>query len=591
MTIGIVLAVIGLASLLGVALSTTAVMHLDMVAENTCQMRAVAAAESALSATIDQLLANPATFGHHQDVVRLNGEAAASVTFDPTDPLASVNNLTNDRTIQGPHLETVPLFSAHLLARGQYRSASTVYEALLEIPPFPYALAAAGKMQSTGGLLVDGSGHDAGAIAANSIAPDAIALSRGTIIDGDVSTCGGVQMPADGVTLLGSLQTGQEPVALPAMAASGYDIDQQPGLQTLTGPVGDLTVQGLMRAASSVQAGTITLQDGVLFVAGDLTATSIAGEGAVISEGSVTVTDSAQVVNEKIALVADGDVQLLGHGNTVSAFQGEVAAGNLTARDILVNGVCLQLDPQGSTALHNVHLTQSSSLSSVTFSLTPPPNVPPLAWGGWQGLAPIAGSNDGSALATAGVEVATAVISGKLARMQVVRPPYAQQVDVASPPPILDRFGNAWSMLIGIYSQDLPKLVNPLTGTSFLPRDQLNTLTVPVVATLGFTQPNARVGQNWVIGGARGDANIRSLILTSPTVPTEVRAPLLAALTQGEQWYFDALALRLGQLQQEYAEQVQATGQANQSAFRVDLNQFIHVSDAARIVLWRPYVP
>ena len=269
-TTGVILAVISMIFVLGLALSTTAVFHLDLAARETSRRTAVNLADPAPDAAMSQLLYDP-TFGLPGATVPLaTHEGSAQVVFASHGAGVSTNNLKGMKAVPGASGESVPAYSALLYATATSGSAHVLLKAILTMPDFPYVIATAGPFVSTGALAVQRgtTGADTGSIF-DSTSTQAIVLSGNTEVDGDVGTSGSVVIPTSGVQIGGSVQQNQEPVRIPIVAAEGYDPGSGPGVTQVTSS-NSLTVQGLTRSANPLILGNVVLQNGVLYVVGDL---------------------------------------------------------------------------------------------------------------------------------------------------------------------------------------------------------------------------------------------------------------------------------------------------------------------------------
>ncbi|MHB2018145.1 MAG: hypothetical protein ACYCW6_14440 [Candidatus Xenobia bacterium] len=625
------LALIALASLLALGLASTAIFHLDLASTDHARQRAHEVAESALGKAAERLLTDP-TFGKPGDSVTVSqAEDVGHLQIGGKGPLASVNNLDHDTSTTGPDGQAVPASSFLLYAQGVSGNEQTVMKAVIALPQFPYAIAAAGPITSSGGLVVSA---DLGADNTGSIVSNAtgtcITLGPDTVIAGDVDGGGDVAIPRGGVQILGSIQENQAPVTLPMFAAEAYDPKQMPGLTSSTGASGDLNITGFSRSRGSLQINNLTLSSGVLFVVGDLMVQgSIHGTGAIFSTGNVTIQHASQVQSDDVvALVSDGDVTLTGSSRDASFFQGTVVAGgSFTARHITIHGVFVQEGSQGTTTLEDVHVKQNAAFSRLQFGMTPPTSISAAGWGGWQGLTPSA-VNGGSCVYGLQSTQTFNQPSGLNQATHLGVAIFQTFIDAGDPvwqfpPNPSPQVACAWSLGATVDPGILKEFVDPATNRYMTVAQMQDPTTYPFTYSLACSTQSdiqsQRVQGNgsgyasmWNVRNMQGYQDMvntlnglvgRPITLSDPSsdirmtvvLPADAASHLEASVTAPRQpnrqgtgpALLDAIATRLQTLQQYRDLYARNGGSPGQTVFTVDLNQFIHPEDRARVLLWQ----
>lgn len=342
----------------------------------------------------------------------------AMVTFSSTLGLpVSVNNLNSNNSTAGWG-RVVPGNALHLIAKAYYKSAVVQEEAIIYRPPFPYAIAAAGQVTTSGQLLVAGipsgsatslstTSFTASASATwlpadignnSSASPYAMVLGSGApslLITGNVLSGGKVDLAAATNSVQGSLsQYSSNSVPIPTISASWFDPDNYKGNATASATViPHATISAGTSAAYPtsfpsaspilgwakcngdlyVDSQGLNLNGGVLYVNGNLTVQGggIQGTGAIFTTGSVNVLagSSSLSTDSLLALVSGGNITMSGAGTNSSNFKGVIySGGNLSASNITLVGSYVSAG--GSIALSNTVTIQAPDME--TASVTPP---------------------------------------------------------------------------------------------------------------------------------------------------------------------------------------------------------------------------
>lgn len=303
-------------------------------------------------------------------------EERGRLVFDPQKAAelglpVSTNNLERDGPVPGWKRD-VPCNIAQLVGTGQCRGEVWQVEVLLHTPQFPFCIAASGKVESDGPLLVGQLNEEApadlsperllpGHLASHGSDANAVLLSAGSLVTGNVEAVGGVVLTG-GAQVRGKVKAHSQPTKIPELDIPSYCPD--PGRsQFLPNLLSGETVKGnCIREGSLTVTSGLTLDKSVLYVKGDLTVDGgLSGYGAVIVEGKTTIRGGASMESDnKVALVSRGDVSLTGAGQT-NLFRGLVySTGNVEFSDVTVVGSFVANKPVAeggsSVELHNSRL-------------------------------------------------------------------------------------------------------------------------------------------------------------------------------------------------------------------------------------------
>jgi|GEM_PF-1111902 len=404
-----VLMVIFLAMIAAFVYVNASVFQMNTVQRVNNNEQAKNMAESVIAKALEKVMKEPSygkssstTYSYPVTVKsETNGNAAAGLlAFDPSvassiqNPITngrenipwSYNNLEVDASKNGCG-RTVPKFAIHLVGTGISNGVVRHVEAVLHIPPFPYAIAASGKFESQNGLLVAAvkeakyAMNGASAIAPENLVPShlasnsrdkkAIKLGKGTKITGDVRSSGGVELDPDGgAEVQGKTICNADPIKMPKIDVTSYDPEVQKieGIQQLPGSMDGQKMEGVSKRKGDLTVnGDLTLDNGVMYVEGDLNIHGgVKGKGGLFVTGKTTIDRGASLDSTNTAvLISKGDVNLTGKGKDSSAFQGILyTEGNLKAEQITLLGAFL------SNASDESGTTQIGSTSSGNISMT-----------------------------------------------------------------------------------------------------------------------------------------------------------------------------------------------------------------------------
>jgi cytoskeletal protein CcmA (bactofilin family) len=320
----------------------------------------------------------------------------------------SYNNLDCDASKNGCG-RTVPQFAIHLIGTGISNGVVRHVEAVIHVPPFPYAIASSGKFESTSGLIVasvkDAKDAMNGALAlssdklipchlaSNSKDNKAMKLGNKTKITGDVRSSGGIEIDPDGGTIiLGKMIRNADAITLPSKDVTLYDpkVMEIEGFQSLPASMDTQKLEGVSRSDGDLTVnGDLTLDGGMVYVNGSLTVHGcVKGKGGLFVKGRTTIDNGAKLDTANTAvLFSKGDVSLGGMGKSSSAFQGMIyTEGNFTAKNITLlgsyvangngaNTTSISSSKAGDISLENVDIIGVSDYTKVSFDVKLPPKV------------------------------------------------------------------------------------------------------------------------------------------------------------------------------------------------------------------------
>jgi hypothetical protein len=607
-------------------LVTSSVFHLQLSTTMQRSNELRMAADSMVSQAFERMLSSQGNFATHQtETLETSwGDIRGSVELhlpvapqsgyapghDPA-PVFGVNNLLNDGNALGWN-RVVPPFAAQVIGEAQLHNQIVRVEGVLHVPPFQYAIAAAGPVRSTQGNVLIGAVTappqnnnipplTAGALASNSTSQTAVDLGGGSKVVGDVRACGGVTLDPSDVT--GTIsQNEQSPIALPQVPISTY----KPGSSAMPQAAGtpasyDLTGYNITTGDVAI-TNDLHLDDALLYVDGNLTVHGhVTGTGAIFVTKAVTIDKGTQVsTSQLIALAAGGDVTLKGQGPNVDSFQGVVyTEGQLHASQITLFGSFVANAPASQGAggappssngmtLDNANIVYVPQYATIKFNIITPVsgNVP-----GFFTAEPTTASGAGP-YATLAAEVDTPpggqIDFSKPQTVHVVvgvtpnvptnpwDPAYlstagVQHFDVTMtlpPPPVqwVQYPGSQNVFNSGTQHDDMAKVVNDLGAMRALPG--------------GYTMPPA-------IAAFTPPPQLSSAI-TNSGFPINMAYNAVGpyAPTADE---MKALCFQLGQIATKYpappAGQQTTTGTT--TPFTFDLSQFLQLSDRVHLDLWR----
>lgn len=359
-----------LALIVGLALASFSVTHLHFSTAQSKRQQAHSAAESVVALTVEKLMSQP-DFGADDSTpgflqVTL-GEAIGRVSFDPGQAARwnmdySTNNQGSNESRAGSRGRELPPESVHVIAVGESGGVRKNLEIVLHTPGFPYALASSGEIQSEGALLIGGLADLTDAFPeieeeelepadlASNAPGRAISITGTAQITGNIQAVGQIAL-GDDVRLKGELKPLSDPV--PVSQIDLGDLRPQSSLPLLTqqSPLVD-DARHISAPDNLVRiSGGLTLDDGILYVDGDLEVSGgVRGHGALLVDGDILIRDGVALAAEnKVALVAKGDVDIRGGSRTAPFFQGLVyTEGDFRAQDCTLLGTFVANKPSGS---------------------------------------------------------------------------------------------------------------------------------------------------------------------------------------------------------------------------------------------------
>lgn len=365
-------------------------------------MSALNAARSAVSTAISRILQEP-TFGdrgQRADQIRIQGaESFGLVIFDRQEAglaevPSSTNNLRGTEDVQGSEGVLVPAATVHLYGVGRCGSVERRVEAVLHLPPFPWAIASGGQVQTRNGVLVgalppgvwpppsDESQLLPADVLANGEQQDAIVLASGTSVLGDVETPGQV-VTMRGARVKGEIRPGSTPAQLPTLQPERYDPEAVDGqFFTVTGQEESLT--GSARGKGEVVfPRPLTLNSANLYVEGSLSLPrGVRGGGTLVVTGDISIGGAADVQSlGELAVVSGGKVRLTGQGPERASLRGLFyAEEGLEAAEITLVGSLLTGRASTGISLDHVNVlyepmqaaTQQVTISNGGVDFRPP---------------------------------------------------------------------------------------------------------------------------------------------------------------------------------------------------------------------------
>lgn len=299
----------------------------------------------------------------------------------------SVNNFDGSQAI-GYMGRTVPRNMVHALSTGWCRGQYRTIEAVIDHPPFPYAMATTGRIDSTP-LVVKGTTSDAayaagradapGHIASNSLRPLAIHIRHDplnpelfTFISGFAQASATIDIEEPAVVRQG-IRAAARPVKIPVINIPSFDNGGQPGVAEIVPSTGGAQVLDIMYhcAHPLTYTGGLTLKDAFVYVQGNLTIQGgIKGRGAIVVDGNLRVQGDTtlEAGANQVALLASGAIELQGSGNYLQGMvygRGGVRASRLT---VLGNVIQLSDDPNAGVVLDHVTMVGSVPHAALTFT-------------------------------------------------------------------------------------------------------------------------------------------------------------------------------------------------------------------------------
>lgn len=353
--------------------ATTSVLSLSFAQRVDQSQTARRLAHSVIHRAIAEYIKNPA---FEQDLRVENDLGRAVMTFQRNHPEGfppSTNNWEGQNPVGWQR--GVPVGMVHLVATARSQGVERRCEALVDMPVFPMAVACSGPVvvdRATIASISDellqqdlaqilASPLEPGNLGSNSPNPqDSIVLNASSKVTGFVQSRGGIRN--HGAEVEGELRPlWPEALELPKMSASMLDprradlSEENVVYTSLLGQnYGDLTISShCVINGSLVVNGMLTVNQGLIYVDGDLHVTGgIEGEGAIAAKGSMRVHGESHLrAGSRVALLADGDIELKGDNKANHRFEGIVyGQGAIRIEKITLLGACIQNAPEGSPA-------------------------------------------------------------------------------------------------------------------------------------------------------------------------------------------------------------------------------------------------
>ncbi|MBS2039742.1 hypothetical protein JST97_32455 [bacterium] len=351
---------------------TTATLTISQLAVNSRLENSKIArdlAESAASRALAQVMNSPDWTGDTEVKLASAPGGWGRTSFSSSraqswDIPPSTNNLTGlkSRVSQAEVRRSLPPNSVEVISVGAYRGATSTVSQVIAIPPYRYAMASTGSIQSSGGLTVasvdDPSvlsrGFDsvldeqlqAGHLAGNQAGPKSVTLEAGpgrpVLVKGGVDSAGAVSL-LGGAKVVGSVRQNGQPVPLPSVDVKDYDPrDRADVVNTSVPDQGHFVIEKPTRQDGNLKVSSgLELTKGYLYVNGNLDIYGgIKGKGAIFATGDVKIHGvSTYGANDQQAIVAKGNVGIDGTDRNHSIFQGVIyTEGDFNAKDVTLVG-------------------------------------------------------------------------------------------------------------------------------------------------------------------------------------------------------------------------------------------------------------
>jgi len=376
------LVVVALLLALGFTAAGVSTSSLNLASRAVNAQSARNVAEAAVSEAAAELLKTP-TFA--QDVTVKFPGATGNLTFDKNGRLYSTNNLDSDSSTPGWGGTVVPAQAVHLVGLGECGGVEQRIEAVIFFSRYPFAVASSGSVVSDGGLQVAAVDDPADAEVLEERRPGAVGSNAGIELDGpgievtgDLQAVGAIKLGPQ-AKVSGEKRAHSDAVVLPRIDVTRYDTAGKPDVVEMTQSsfAEAQTLTGYSRSGPVTFEKGLVLDNGVLYVDGDLTVHGgISGTGAVIVTGTTTVEGGA-AASGQTALLSRGDVTLRGLPGAYQAFQGLIyTEGNLESRYLKLNGVFLANNAEGSTVRLDDTRVLQTPINGVDFPVTTSPAAP-----------------------------------------------------------------------------------------------------------------------------------------------------------------------------------------------------------------------
>ncbi len=365
-------------TVLMLGLTRVSVGHLWLTTHSNSTLRASSMVNSAASAAIAKLLEKSNYGATDPDIVLERNQARAIVTFSQERAEGmgipySTNNLDGTVAKEGFGGRSVAPATALVIATCTLGGSQRTVEAVLKLPPFPWAILSGGTLQTREKVVIGSIPKGLwppppddellpADILANAGSRRAIVLDGQCWVHGDVESPGGIVLEGRGVQVKGEVRPGVAPIEVPQLRAAQYDpvsmgLDYD-DLEGLDPSATTVPIQGAARKQGDFEVNAIRLEGANLFVDGNLTVRgSITGTGTVICTGNVDLKGVTLEAATDLAVLADGRIDLRGTDSAASAVRGLFYAGEgMSARDLTVVGTVVAGRSFGEVELENARV-------------------------------------------------------------------------------------------------------------------------------------------------------------------------------------------------------------------------------------------
>lgn len=360
---------------LGLSLAAASTTHLQVLSTGESQSVCEDAAQSVVAMACERVTREPGFKGS----LEFQG---ARLSFDPVQAQrwgipVSINNYGQSGSLTTPSKLLIARDSFYLVGRCEQRGQSRTVEAIYNVPPFPYAIAAEQSINGINGLLVgsveSGAESSLGALlpshlASNSSDPKAVQLGPQSLVKGDVQACGQIELDPHAV-VEGQLKPGHSRLTLPKYPLRDFD-PQAKGFTSQSLPAnfaGSMNVNGATRGSGPCRIqGDLKLDGGILYVDGDLTIDgNLSGQGAVVTTGALHVGHQTRFgAQDGMAILTGGLLDIQGQNRESSQIRGMIySEGGLRASQVSLWGGLVA--GKGEVQLDNCAVVESQALQEV----------------------------------------------------------------------------------------------------------------------------------------------------------------------------------------------------------------------------------
>lgn len=378
MSLGIVLLLVLVVATLGLTLASASSTQLWFSLRESQQVQATQGARTVVASAIEQIFqSDDLAFGTNQESLDLTLPDVdfARLTFDQAQASDwgiphSTSNAGSTQTTLGWGRRIVPAGAIHLVGVSRRGNVERTVEAFLRVEHFPYAIAASGKINTAGSLTVASldpeqpGRYRPADIVSNSPAPDALTIAPGSLITGDAQAVGGVVLSnPSSVEIWGEVRSQADPIQLQRMDFAQLDpLGSRPFENLGSGYfTSDQIFEGTVRRDGDLTVnGNLEMDAAFLYLTGDLRVTGdLTGSGIVVVRGDASVEGKATLAGaNKMALLAEGSINLTGQSRSSSSFRGLVyTQRGFNARQVTVRGaLVVDGDASSTVGLRDVNI-------------------------------------------------------------------------------------------------------------------------------------------------------------------------------------------------------------------------------------------